>query len=97
MTGKEKQTGLPEYRNAGLFTDFDVFKPNLSAFSQYLGLETTPSSMLDLPPLAAGHPGIVEWRALTVIYLDRVHKEVCARLGQSLSLAQVWFGSMYSG
>lgn len=88
MFGKEAQTGLPEYRNAGLFTDFGVFKPQLPAFARSFKLDAPPSSMLDLPPLAAAHPGIVEWRALTVVFLDRIHKEVVKGLGQQLSLAQ---------
>lgn len=88
MAGKELQTGLPEYRNAGLFTDFGIFRPKLEAFAASMNV-SEPSNMLELPPLAAGHPGIVEWRALTVVYLDRMHKEVCSLLGQQLSLAQV--------
>lgn len=45
-----------------------------------------------VPCLPATHPAIVEWRALTVILLDRVHAALATRLGvtnQQLTLAQV--------
>lgn len=82
-------TGLPEYRNGGLFTDFDVFEPNLPALSTSFNLPEPVKELLDLPPMAASHAAIVEWRALTVVYLDKVHQQVNESLGQNLSLAQV--------
>lgn len=88
VKGKELQTGLPEYRNAGLLTDFGVFNPKLEAFANTSNV-TKPISMHDLPPLGAAHPGIIEWRALTVVYLDRIHEAVCKEFGAQLSLAQV--------
>ncbi len=60
-------TGLPEYRNGGLLIDCGVLQPLDSAL---LGL-----------PLTVDHPAVIEWRALTVIALDRLADAVRARLG----------------
>ena len=78
----------PEYRNGSLFVDFGVFKPNLDAISASLGLDPV-ASLLELPPLPASHPAIVEWRALTVVYLDKTHHDINKALGEELTLAQV--------
>jgi len=86
---KGLQTGLPEYRNGGLFVDFQVFNPNLAALSTSFDISPPVKELLDLPPMAASHPAVVEWRALTVVYLDKVHKGVNEALGEELSLAQV--------
>ena len=76
ITGSEKMTGLPEYRNGGLLIDFEYIRPKPLAFIKSLGLEGTDASgfslMGSLPALAASHGAIVEWRALTVIALDRI-------------------------
>jgi hypothetical protein len=83
--GVEELTGLPEYRNGGLFLDFGVLTlrdPSLAAIE-----------------LEASHPAIIEWRALTVQLLDRVGDEVCRRLGktkQQLPLARVLQGGTWS-
>lgn len=60
-------TGLAEYRNGGLFLDCGVIVPRDE------GLLRRP-----LDPL--GEP-VVEWRALTVILLDRLAERVRRRLG----------------
>lgn len=58
VTGSEKLTGLPEYRNGGLFLDLGVLElKDKSLFTQ----THSPDS-----------PLIVEWRALTVTLLDEV-------------------------
>ena len=59
-------TGLPEYRNGGLFVDLGVLRPR---FDPRAG----PFDPLSEP--------IVEWRALTVVLLDRVAEGLRARLG----------------
>ncbi|RFB81263.1 URC4/urg3 family protein [Methylovirgula sp. 4M-Z18] len=78
-------TGLPEYRNGGLFMD-------LGAISLKDPSEATrahePSS-----------PLIVEWRALTVALLDEVAILIRAKLGQdaqSLPLAKVLEGGTWA-
>jgi len=66
VTGIEALTGLPEYRNGGLFLDLGVLR------LRDPGLSDTP-----LPP---GHLAVVEWRALTVALLDRIAPPLRARL-----------------
>ncbi|KIL68414.1 hypothetical protein M378DRAFT_8493 [Amanita muscaria Koide BX008] len=90
--GKEHMTGLPEYRNGGLFVDFGVLelKPNL--------LPMDPKS--GLPHALPSHPAIVEWRALTVIGLDRVAAAIRQKLGlteKQLSLLQILEGATWKG
>ncbi len=67
VTGIEALTGLPEYRNGGLFLDLGVLR------LRDPGLADAP-----LPP---GHPAVVEWRALTVALLDRIAPPLRDRLG----------------
>jgi Protein of unknown function (DUF1688) len=68
VTGSEALTGLPEYRNGGLFLDLDV-----------LQLRDRGLADAELPP---GHSAVVEWRALTVALLDRIAPPLRARLGR---------------
>lgn len=69
ITGVDTLTGLPEYRNGGLLLDFGVIAARDPAF------HTTPWTV--------DAPAIVEWRALTVIGLDRLAEAVRAELGLS--------------
>jgi len=69
VTGLEALTGLPEYRNGGLFLDLGV-------------LRLRDPSLADTA-LAPGHPAVVEWRALTVALLDRLAPPLRARLGRN--------------
>lgn len=62
-------TGLPEYRNGGLFLDAGVLAPKHAAI---LGEAHAP-----------GDEAIVEWRALTVCLLDAIADPVRAQLGVS--------------
>jgi hypothetical protein len=69
VTELDGLTGLPEYRNGGLFIDTGV-----------LGLrEPTEASR----PHSVDSALVVEWRALTVALLDRVAEEIRKRLGVS--------------
>lgn len=68
VTGIEALTGLPEYRNGGLFLDLGVLR-----------LRDPGLAETKLPP---EHPAVVEWRALTVALLDRVAPPLRARLGR---------------
>ncbi len=67
VVNPNRMTGLGEYRNAGLFTDLGVLVPC------HAELVTTW-----LDPMSEA---VVEWRALTVALLDRLHPMVCHRLG----------------
>ncbi|KAF8148439.1 hypothetical protein B0H34DRAFT_668631 [Crassisporium funariophilum] len=90
--GVEDMTGLPEYRNGGLLVDLGVLtlKPD--------ALPKDPKS--GLPHAVPSHPAIVEWRAMTVIELDRIADLIRSKLGLSpsqLTLAQVLEGATWKG
>jgi len=67
VTGLDQLTGLPEYRNGGLLLDFGIITPRDPSFTSRL--------------LTVDEPAVVEWRALTVIALDRLADAVRAELG----------------
>ncbi|MCI0755963.1 URC4/urg3 family protein [Teichococcus vastitatis] len=78
-------TGLPEYRNGGLFLDLGVLRLRDPA----LATATLP----------VDHVAVVEWRALTVALLDRLAEGVRARLGldaEALPLARVLEGGSWA-
>jgi len=84
VTGLNDLTGLAEYRNGGLFVDGEVLLPKDPAI-------TTTAHDPSAEP-------IVEWRALTVVLLDRVADLVRERLGRSaeeMPLAQVIEGGTW--
>ncbi|XP_006455359.1 hypothetical protein AGABI2DRAFT_75380 [Agaricus bisporus var. bisporus H97] len=92
VQGLDDMTGLPEYRNGGLLVDLGVLvlKPDMLPVNSESGL----------PTASAEHPAIVEWRAMTVIELDRIADRVRERLGlgkEELSLAQVLEGATWKG
>jgi len=94
--GLEDMTGLPEYRNGGLLMDLGVItlKPLAIPASYY------PSVSSPIPRLPPSHPAIVEWRALTVIELDRIAEQIRAKLNLSkeqLTLAQVLESATWKG
>jgi hypothetical protein len=78
-------TGLPEYRNGGLFVDLGVIVPRRAEIRTQV--------------FAPGDEVIVEWRALTVALLDRVAEAVRQQLGKSpaeLPLACVLEGGTWA-
>ncbi|KAF4332605.1 urg3 [Fusarium beomiforme] len=89
-------TGLPEYRNGGLFVDLGVLK--LKPDDLKVGKE---SSGQELPQFDASDDVIVEWRALTVALLDELHQMLQEKYkprGVTLSLLQMLeAGSWKSG
>lgn len=99
FAGSELMTGLPEYRNGGLFIDtgFITLKAadmerGLAAFHANAKNEGQPS-MEVVPLFEASDDVIIEWRALTVGFLDELLETVNQKLGLSgkdrLSLAQM--------
>ena len=85
VTGLDRLTGLPEYRNGGLLVDSGVLVPK------------DPRILAD--ELEVGDEAVVEWRALTVALLDRLADEVRARLGvpaESFPLAKVLQGGTWT-
>ncbi len=83
VTGLEALTGLPEYRNGGLFIDLGVLVPRA----------------LPGEPYAVDAEPVVEWRALTVVLLDRLAERIRSRLGldaEQLPLARVLEGGSWA-
>jgi Protein of unknown function (DUF1688) len=70
ITGLDALTGLPEYRNGGLCID--------------LGLISVKNPSIFHSSHSVASELIVEWRALTVILLDRIAATVREKLGMSL-------------
>lgn len=68
VSGIEVLTGLPEYRNGGLFIDMGVIVPRRG---EILAERHAVSSEI-----------VVEWRALTVVLLDRLAARVGTLLGR---------------
>ncbi|MFI4996681.1 MAG: URC4/urg3 family protein [Hyphomicrobiales bacterium] len=78
-------TGLPEYRNGGLFIDLDV-----------LSLKQKGEAMIPQEPAC---PLVVEWRALTVALLDEVADLIRRKLGHdalALPLAKILEGGTWA-
>ncbi|PYH92162.1 DUF1688-domain-containing protein [Aspergillus ellipticus CBS 707.79] len=67
----ELGTGLPEYRNGGLFVDMGVLTLKPAALERGLKASGT-----HLPCFAVGDGEIVEWRAMTVALLDKLHARI---------------------
>lgn len=99
FVGAELLTGLPEYRNGGLFIDTGLLtlKPDDQArgLAQYKhnAQQTGQPSMEVVPMFTADDNVIVEWRAVTVGLLDDLLVDVNSLLGLSgsdkLNLAQM--------
>lgn len=85
VTGVDGLTGLPEYRNGGLFVDLGVL--NLRDAAAAEAANTVDSSL------------VVEWRGLTVALLDRIAPLVRERLGlaaDAFPLARVLEGGTWA-
>ncbi|KAJ2663073.1 hypothetical protein IW148_002599 [Coemansia sp. RSA 1199] len=74
VSGTEKLTGLPEYRNGGLLVDMGVL--TLSPAACERGLKGG-----SVPVFEGGDAVIVEWRAMTVALLDKIADRVRAKCG----------------
>jgi len=85
ITGLDKLTGLPEYRNGGLLLDFEI-----------LGLK---DSSMGSTTSRAQDTLIIEWRAATVCFLDDIADEIRSRLDKSkedLPLAKILEGGTWA-
>lgn len=93
------QTGLPEYRNGGLFVDFGVL--DLKKEHLERGLELSKEINSKTPEIPSFKPDdgvIVEWRAITIGFLDYILPLVNKELDYELSLPQlIEAGSWKSG
>lgn len=100
FAGQELLTGLPEYRNGGLFIDMGVLtlkqadmERGLAHYEEYCQRTGTKANEV-APMFEPGDDVVVEWRGVTVGFLDRLRVEVNEALrnelaGNELSLAQV--------
>lgn len=99
FAGEHLMTGLPEYRNGGLFIDTGLLtlkpedaKRGLAQYQKNAQVKGQPNVEV-VPMFAADDDVIVEWRAVTVGLLDELLKEVNTMLGltdsDKLSLAQM--------
>lgn len=80
-------TALPEYRNGGLFVDLGVL--TLKPASLDRGIKAS-SDGTGLPAFSAGDDAIVEWRAMTLVLVDKLYKLVLQKMeGVNLSMAQL--------
>ncbi|KAH7033480.1 uncharacterized protein B0I36DRAFT_430689 [Microdochium trichocladiopsis] len=89
-------TGLPEYRNGGLFTDLGVLTLKDEVLQQ--GLQR--SGHEKLPSFPASGDVIVEWRALTVALLDELHGLISKHYeprGVQLTMAQMLEAGTWKG
>jgi hypothetical protein len=78
-------TALPEYRNGGLFVDMGVLSLKPATLARGVS-----ASGATLPQFAAGDDAIVEWRALTLVLIDKLYAMVLQRMdGVPLSMAQL--------
>jgi len=85
ITGVDDLTGLPEYRNGGLFLDTGVLTPKEP--EDWMRTHRVDGSF------------VVEWRALTVALLDRVAERIRTRLNKSaddLTLARILQGGTWT-
>ena len=99
FAGTEVLTGLPEYRNGGLLVDTGLLtlkerelERGIQAYKDNAMVKGQPN-MEVVPLFATDDDVIVEWRAVTVGFLDDLLVEVNGILGLSgpdkLSLAQM--------
>ncbi|KAK3377565.1 hypothetical protein B0H63DRAFT_220666 [Podospora didyma] len=108
FAGQELLTGLPEYRNGGLFIDLGVLtlkkedeERGLEHYNAYC--ERRGAKGVEVAPMfEPGDDVIVEWRGVTVGFLDRLCVEVNKSLknelaGNELSLAQVLEAGSWKG
>lgn len=79
-------TALPEYRNGGLFVDMGVLALKKETLDR--GLDASGG---ELPLFDAGDDAIVEWRAMTLVLIDKLYGKIQSRIGDgvSLSMAQL--------
>lgn len=100
FAGTELLTGLPEYRNGGLFVDLGVLTlreedmarglANYGAYCKQSGIKAIEVA----PMFEASDDVIVEWRGLTVALLDKLLEDVNVALeaeldGHEMTLAQL--------
>ncbi|KAI0599266.1 hypothetical protein F4775DRAFT_583403 [Biscogniauxia sp. FL1348] len=108
FAGTELLTGLPEYRNGGLFIDLGVLtlkkddlERGLQHYTEYC--ERTGGKAVEVAPMfEPGDDVIVEWRGVTVGFLDKLCDDVNLALktelaGGELTLPQLLEAGSWKG
>ncbi|KAJ5984713.1 hypothetical protein N7481_006812 [Penicillium waksmanii] len=91
----DQGTGLPEYRNGGLFVDLGVLRLKENVLK-----EGQKNSKQETPSFDATSDVIVEWRSMTVALLDTLHKLIADRFalqGVRISMAQMLEAGTWKG
>ncbi|KAF9894865.1 hypothetical protein FE257_004486 [Aspergillus nanangensis] len=107
FAGSELLTGLPEYRNGGLLIDMGLLslkevdvQRGILAFKQNAQIKGQPN-MEVVPLFSTDDDVVVEWRAVTVGFLDDLLEEVNSQLGlrgdEELTLAQMLEAGSWKG
>ncbi|PLB35748.1 URC4/urg3 family protein [Aspergillus candidus] len=107
FAGSELLTGLPEYRNGGLLIDMGLLtlrdedlERGVAAYKQNAQIRGQPSVEV-VPFFSADDDVVVEWRAVTVGFLDDLLDEVNSQLGlrgeDQLTLAQMLEAGSWKG
>lgn len=88
-------TGLPEYRNGGLFVDMGVLELKEPVLQQ-----GRANSQEQTPSFEATSDVIVEWRAMTVALLDQLYETIrdkFSKQGVQLNMAQMLEAGTWKG
>ncbi|OOF94803.1 hypothetical protein ASPCADRAFT_208463 [Aspergillus carbonarius ITEM 5010] len=107
FAGSELLTGLPEYRNGGLLIDMGLLslkekdlERGVAAFKENAQIKGQPN-MEVVPLFSTDDDVVVEWRAVTVGFLDELLDEVNGQLGltgeDQLTLAQMLEAGSWKG
>ena len=99
FAGSELLTGLPEYRNGGLLIDMGLLtlkehdlERGIAAYKENAQIKGQPNVEV-VPLFSTDDDVVVEWRAVTVGFLDELLDEVNGQLGltgdDQLTLAQM--------
>lgn len=99
IKNQDLQTGLPEYRNGGLFVDFGVIQLKDEYLKKGLELSKEIGSITpEIPSFKPDDGVIVEWRAITIGFLDYILPLINKKINYELSLPQlIEAGSWKSG
>ncbi|EXJ91836.1 hypothetical protein A1O3_00386 [Capronia epimyces CBS 606.96] len=105
FAGAELMTGLPEYRNGGLLVDTGLLTLKQADIQQglknYHQMVSNENAVEVVPTFEPGDDVIVEWRAVTVGFLDELLVAVNKGLGlqgaEKLTLAQMLEAGTWKG
>lgn len=107
FAGSELLTGLPEYRNGGLLIDMGLLtlkeqdlERGIAAYKENAQIKGQPNVEV-VPLFSTDDDVVVEWRAVTVGFLDELLDEVNGQLGltgdDQLTLAQMLEAGSWKG